>query len=431
MSSLQRSLYVTGLPLDYKVDDLRSLFDSVGKIERCVLIQTSVGTFTGNAYVTLANESDVRGAPPTLSEEGVRAQAIDQFHSEEFRLLMGDNQEDRFANFLKSLSGSEQEQMMSMMGKDVKKESPSFPTLPNVQKAPQVFVQEYPKVSVFSGTSGKDSSFARWKNEVECLTRMGTYEAQVILHSVRKSLRSPAADIITHVDQGASIEELVAKLESIYGTVLSGSALLQKFYSEVQKDKETCAEWACRLEDIGFQAQEKRMVTGAALKDVLKTQFWSGLRDHRIKEALRHQQSQSTFQHLVVEARELEEEYHEASAAYKDDQVKAKLRAQQAKPSELELLTELVKKMDMRMSQMEQFQRQSVGTPVQRTSMPPGTYAPTVSGGCGKCGQNTHGEFGCRAGTQVGCYNCGQRGHISRSCRVAAQTHHLNGKQPQ
>jgi len=107
MSSLQRSLYVTGLPFDYKVEDLRNLFDSVGKIERCVLIQTSVGTFTGNAYVTLANEEQAKGAPSTLSEEGVRAQAIDQFHSEEFRLLMVDNQEDRFANFCKSLSGSE------------------------------------------------------------------------------------------------------------------------------------------------------------------------------------------------------------------------------------------------------------------------------------------------------------------------------------
>ena len=430
MSSLQRSLYVTGLPFDYKVEDLRNLFDSVGKIERCVLIQTSVGTFTGNAYVTLANEEQAKGAPSTLSEEGVRAQAIDQFHSEEFRLLMGDNQEDRFANFCKSLSGSEQEQIMSMIGKGVKKESQSFSTLPNVQKAPQVFVQEYPKVSVFSGTSGKDSSFGRWKYEVEGLTRMGTYEAQVILHSVRKSLRSPAADIITHVDQGASVEELVAKLESIYGTVLSGPALLHRFYSEVQKDKETCAEWACRLEDIGFQAQEKKMLTGNALKDILKTQFWSGLQDHRIKEALRHQQSGSTFQHLVVEARELEEEYNEDSAAYKD-QVKAKLRAQQAKPSELEILTELVKKMDMRMTQMEQFQRQSLGTPVQRTSMPSPSYPPTGSGGCRKCEQHTHSEFGCRAGTSVDCYNCGQGGHVSRSCRVVAQAPHLNGNRPQ
>ena len=98
-----------------------------------------------------------------------------------------------------------------------------------VSSFPNVIEQEPPKLSVFSGLPGKDASFGRWKYEVACLQPDRSLSENNVLSAIRGSLRSPAADVITHLDQNATLQTLLGKLESVYGTVLSGQALLQKF----------------------------------------------------------------------------------------------------------------------------------------------------------------------------------------------------------
>ena len=397
MTAIQKSVYISGLPSTFTEQDLRKAFQDIGGVESCLIVRTVVGTSSGTAYVQFDEVTKATNAVKKVTEEKVmKATMVPEDRHDEFNLLMTPKSTTR------------------------REDSTVQPST--------VIVQETPKVTVFSGSPGKDCSFGRWRYEVECMINSKTYNQQTILHAVRKSLRSPAAELITHLDSDATLDELLSKLESIYGSVLSGQTLLQRFYSETQKQDESCAEWACRLEDIAYQAQKKMSL--ADVKTLLVNQFWTGLSDHRIKEALRHQRGGTSFQAFVIQARELEEEFQDKTTTA----VKGRIKPQVNKPTEIELLSSLVQKMDSRMSKMEEQMKNLAGMQPQQhhvnyASYPGNQQANGTIVGCHKCGQDNHLPFGCRQGTSVICYQCGMVGHISRSCK--AQSASLNPTGPQ
>ena len=156
------------------------------------------------------------------------------------------------------------------------------------------------------------------------------------------------------------------------------------------------------------------MITATDVKELLKTQFWCGLRDKRIKEALRYRRTQVDFQSFVIEARELEEEYRGEGQSEK---VKMNSRPQQ-QLSELETVSKFLKKMDERMNTMEIriSQMTPLGLPTRtRISEHQGASSRAV-GQCGNCGTDSHHTFGCRVGLPITCFQCGQLGHIARGC---------------
>ena len=151
----------------------------------------------------------------------------------------------------------------------------------------QIVIQEQPKLSSFSGEKGKDTTFARWRYDVNCLVASQFSEA-TILQAIRKSVKTPAADIVRHLGEMATVEEILTKLHSMYGSVLSGESVLQKFYSEPQEATESCAKWAARIEELCFLAIEKKAIDSSAMAEMLKSRFCKGLRDDRIKNATCH-----------------------------------------------------------------------------------------------------------------------------------------------
>ena len=303
----------------------------------------------------------------------------------------------------------------------------------------EVTLREPPRLSVFSGTPGRDATFSRWRSEVDCLRDDRDVTASMIIQAIRRSLRSPAADVVAHLDRGATEEDLMKKLESIYGTVLPGQAILQRFYSDTQDSNQDVAIWACHLEGLAYSALNKGIVARDAVEGMLKSQFFSGLRSERIKDSLRQRRQLLTFEELVVEARELEEEY-------RIDTNKTTSRSkqqQQSQPSEMELILQLLKKMDDRIERIEQ-QQANASSPPRHTGQtqkdpegktPPSTNRDPKSKAtpsrnrravkCDQCGEEGHLSYGCRKGMSVECYKCGKTGHIARACRP------LNSKQPQ
>ena len=220
---------MTNLPLSFTEDNVCKLLQDVGQVEQCGLVRSLVGTFTGCAYVTFKQVEQVESAIESFKEEEINVSLIDAEHEEELRLIMIGTWDERFQALLKEVPQLEHKQFVNKLSQQEQMSTP-------------IMVQESPRVSVFSGMPGKDSSFGRWKYEVECLQNSNTYSADIILHAVRQSLRSPAAELITHLDKDSSLTVLIGKLESIYGIVLSGQALLQRFYSEAQRPGETCAQ---------------------------------------------------------------------------------------------------------------------------------------------------------------------------------------------
>ena len=142
----------------------------------------------------------------------------------------------------------------------------------------QAFSSAVPKLPFFSGSQERkdDASFDLWALEVRSLIQEGTYSAAVLAQAVRRSLRGAASHVLLHLGQGASVSDIVQRLEGIYGTVASDAALLQSFYAERQKD-ESVAAWAGRLEDIVSQLRQRGKVNQVSSDEMLRNKLWVGL----------------------------------------------------------------------------------------------------------------------------------------------------------
>ena len=82
------------------------------------------------------------------------------------------------------------------------------------------------------------------------MVRDKIYPEAIILQAVRRSLRGTAADILLHLGETVSVDEVLGKFEKVFGNILPPEAILEKFFSAKQIDGERVVTWACRLEDI-------------------------------------------------------------------------------------------------------------------------------------------------------------------------------------
>ena len=112
-----------------------------------------------------------------------------------------------------------------------------------------------------------------------------------------------------HLGEEATPLDIVSKLISVFGSVLSEQQIMQTFYMANQQDSETIASWACRLEDLIFQALSRKYIGKERGDQMLIQKFWSGLRCEKVKSATRHKMDTfSSFDSLVAEVRSVEQE---------------------------------------------------------------------------------------------------------------------------
>ena len=67
------------------------------------------------------------------------------------------------------------------------------------------------------------------------------YHEDLLLQSVRRSLKGEASRLAMHLGEDASLSDILQKLEMVYGIVESGTTLLQQFYNSKQDAGETVA----------------------------------------------------------------------------------------------------------------------------------------------------------------------------------------------
>ena len=292
-----------------------------------------------------------------------------------------------------------------------------------------LYIRETPKLSVFSGTN-RDCSYARWSFEVRCLESEGVFATGTVLAAVRKSLRSPAAETIIHLDSNAGLDQVMRKLQSLYGTTISGDTLLEKFFSEPQEDGESCASFCTRLEECVYAASEKGAVSVDAIPQMLRSRFWAGLVNPDVKNALRPKRTHLDLEQLVEEARALTEEFRPRGGqagknkGWKRVEVKTHITDEQQVINkkimdDLGKLQALTAKLA---ASMEEIRRPgAAGGAAERST------GPAV---CSACNQSGHIAIGCRKGSTLSCYRCAQAGHISRGCRQMPRQVPLNGQGP-
>lgn len=173
-----------------------------------------------------------------------------------------------------------------------------------------VRVKDVPKLPIFSGDDQKgEVSFEVWRFELKCVMIDDSIDDSLVLQAIRRSLRGTARQMLIPLGEKATCQDIIAKLDTLYGNVSSSETVLQKFYTECQRDNENVTSYGCRLENLLQIAIDSGHISVSARNDMLRSKFWTGLKDDRLKTQTRHKyDSIMDFNILFKEIRAVEQE---------------------------------------------------------------------------------------------------------------------------
>lgn len=455
-SQMERSVVIRGLSRKASQEDVVRMFEKVGGVDRVLFRLDSDQQHTGSAFVILQEEDNASIACSQVSDSSLTVQLMKESHRVEFGGMLQDETENDFLTSFRRLTPARRKSALFKLEDEKRSElqhhlqfkrEPVSPSVTEEAAAARFYqdthsrYQDVPRLPTFSGEAGKEASYGRWKYDVMCLLK-DNYPMTVVKNAVRKSLKSPAAEVLRRLGDD-NVDKMLLKFQSLYGTVLSGETLLQRFYGEKQGDQESCVQWSCRLEDYIYEAMEQGTVSPDTVDKSLSSRFWSGLHDDRIKNALRHREDSHGFTELVMEARQIEEEYGlgqvteelTAKKSVKVQQVAAHKESTQE--DKLDMIVNRLAQLETQLMELKLSQSSAAtcfpATPglqqlASRQGSAPGEYLQRTSAGvnanggdrsatrCLKCQLPGHLTFGCRQGAPVSCYKCGRTGHIAASC---------------
>ena len=102
----------------------------------------------------------------------------------------------------------------------------------------------------------------------------GTVEESLLLQAVRRSLRGTARQTLIPLGGLASSKDILHKLDTLFGNVSSAESILQRFYTEVQQEKETVTAYGCRLESLLQNAIQAGHVSESSRNDMLRSKYF-------------------------------------------------------------------------------------------------------------------------------------------------------------
>ena len=314
------------------------------------------------------------------------------------------------------------------------------------------------RLPTFSGEDGAkgEASFDIWKYEVECLLKEEQHSEDAIRQAIRKSVKGEAARIVKRQGTEAGTEELLDKLDAVFGTVGAGQAILAEFYAAKQAAGESVASWSCRLENLMDKALELHAVNPLETDEMLRSVFWLGLQPN-FREASRHKyETIKDFNRLRREVRMIEHEYlmdgqreDKSQKSVKTVKMAAAAKETEDEPpsaKEFKELKGLVHQLTNTLKEMQTFQKQqqeslsgsqsgqgnankgprkqNQGSVPQQKGKAEGATGPQASGstnqqGCWNCGETDHRKYQCPLLPE--CFKCHRRGHVQKYCK-------LNGK---
>ena len=415
---------VRGLTEHVTKDDVSTAFTDFGEVSAVVWKLDDHGEQTGVAFVVFQAQEKAQKALDAKTKQSWMISSLDISPSELEELKKDQEMEKQLMEMLKAFSPAGKQRTWKQIMKtehaaavpSIKEEvsSPSHiktePTAATTSHLKDVSVRnKVPKLPIFSGEKKKDSSFARWQFQVKVLKRV--YDEDTILDSIHQSLKSPAADVLVNMGEILSVDAILGKFRTRYGSVLSIDALREKLYS-LKQDGEEITKWAFNIEEVVYLLEEKGGVKHEEVENMVKSRFWYGLTDSRIREATRGTYQGMNFDDLLVECRTLEAEYSATPAP-----APAKVHQQTSLESKMDELLKLYKQLNTRMEKVE-------STPQQKhtasTSPQPSvdTQKEKRPARCTKCKKTGHLYFGCRKDDpEIICRRCKEPGHLANCCR--------------
>ena len=214
-----------------------------------------------------------------------------------------------------------------------------------------------PYIGNFSGSDPKpkqESSFEDWKLEVESLIAAKIYPEISISQAIRKSLKGQAKKVLLPMGPTATPSDIIKKLESVFGNVASGEAVLQEFYTAEQSADETVADWGLRLEEIIRKALDKGHVEEASKNEMLRNKFWRSLYNQDLKNATRiYFESEKRFEELRRKIRA--EEYEMNTKRSKEEKDMRKKQEKHVKAQHQPVVTDSTDQMQLLQTLMDKM----------------------------------------------------------------------------
>lgn len=270
-----------------------------------------------------------------------------------------------------------------------------------------------PRISAFSGKDS-EATYDLWKYEVSCLQADKSYKDSSILEAIRRSLRGEAARVAMRLRVGPSVTltELLAKFDSVYGTVQLKQTILADFYSARQREDEDTTQWSGRLEDLLAKAVEVGQVDKSQTSEMLRCMLWAGLRQD-LKDRTAHtfdtvqgiDEQRRAIRQIEQNTRPTKKAAVKSAQANRQDGIEAQLKKMSAEANSL--------KQEFRANHS---QKTAAGQADEASGVNTGSTgnvqwkdAPHSGGRHHRPGWSDDGPI---------CYRCGEKGHMQAGCRV-------------
>lgn len=294
-----------------------------------------------------------------------------------------------------------------------------------------------PRITWFSGSEPQsgETTFELWKHEVRCLLGQ-SYEREAILNAIRRSLRGEAGYVALRLPLDVTVEEILAKLDSIYGSVDKKEELLAEFYGSRQREDETVTSWSCRLEGILGKAVERGLVNRKDIDGMLHSMLWTGLKSSLKDISGYKYDTVKDFDGLRVALRQIENDHCHRELP---KPTKPQTSKSAARPTEMDELKGMINQISTRLEtyerkfdqppqqQNQSWQRQpqqswSNQAPGQQRQQPQwrNQYRGRgIARGGSTNSNSSYREQGAEyQDKEYKCWRCGQLGHLRRGCKV-------------
>ena len=267
-----------------------------------------------------------------------------------------------------------------------------------------------PTISPFFGSTTAGTTYDIWRYEVKCLI-VQKYTHDIIKEAIRRSLKGEAIHIVKRLGPEATIDDIVERMDSIYGSVEPKEALLGQFYTARQEDHEDVAAWGCRLEDILNKAKQRGKVRDEDANDMLTSKFFEGLRP-QLKDISRYKKDTiQDFDAFLKAVRIIEQEHNLRPVK----QPSTKLST-----SEKQRIKQLTARIDQLTAEVKTLKEEKE---IQNQNINMYQTHQDVTG----YNQSYSDRHVYHHKPPIRCWRCNQQGHIARNCTVRMD-HRKNGQ---
>ena len=135
-----------------------------------------------------------------------------------------------------------------------------------------------PRLTIFSGSSNRETTFDLWQYEVTHLLQDKTHPKEIILQAIRRFLKGDAGRVVMGLGPRADIGDILHKLTSVYGEVDYKETLMSEFYGSKQMKDEDGTVWSCRLENIIGRALTVGVISKGQSDNMLHDMLRKGLK---------------------------------------------------------------------------------------------------------------------------------------------------------